>query len=115
MNLLEIAVDTGDSGPVVKLSGESDLSTAGQLSEALNAQLASGAQHLTVDLSGLRFADSATIRTFIETHQRFKNAGGTLELLNPQSTVAHAIGLLGVDQVLAVRTNAGPKDQPTAP
>jgi anti-anti-sigma regulatory factor len=33
-----------------------------ELSEALTAQLASGARHLTVDLSGLRFADSAMIR-----------------------------------------------------
>jgi anti-sigma B factor antagonist len=115
VSLLEITVDSGDSGSVVRLSGESDLSTAGQLSEALNAQVASGAQHLTIDLSGLRFADSATIRNFIEIHQKFKNSGGTLELLNPQPTVAHAISLLGVDQVLTVRTKSDPEDQPTIP
>lgn len=84
VSLLEIDVDTGDSGPVVRLSG-------------------------------LRFADSATIRNFIETHQKFKNSGGTLELLNPQPTVAHAISLLGVDQVLTVRVNSDPEDQATAP
>jgi hypothetical protein len=37
VSLLEIAVEAGTSGPVVRLSGESDLSTAAQLSDALTA------------------------------------------------------------------------------
>ncbi|MGD0557984.1 MAG: hypothetical protein ABSA93_23760 [Streptosporangiaceae bacterium] len=40
MTLLDITVDTGEFGPVVSLSGECDLSTAGQLSAALTAQRA---------------------------------------------------------------------------
>jgi hypothetical protein len=35
VRLLEITVGTGESGPVVRLSGEADLTTAGQLSDAL--------------------------------------------------------------------------------
>ena len=37
MGLLEITVEAGSSGPVVTLSGESDLTTAGQLRDALTA------------------------------------------------------------------------------
>jgi anti-anti-sigma factor len=115
VSLLEIAVGTGDPGPVVRLSGEAGLSTAGQLGEALTAYAASGARHLTIDLSGLRFADSAAIRVLIETRRELRKAGGTVGLLSPQPAVAHVISLLGVDRVLAVPTRPDPEDQPTVP
>ena len=74
MSLLEIAVEAGTSGPVVRLSDESDLSTVAQLSDALTAQIASGARHLVIDLSGLRFADSATIKVFTGAHLALNDA-----------------------------------------
>ena len=109
MSLLEISVAAGESGPVVTLSGEADVTTVAELSEALTAQLAVGARHLTVDLSGLRFADSAVIRELVMADRRLKDRGGGLELANPRPAVARALSLLGVDQVIEVRdgTNAG--------
>jgi anti-sigma B factor antagonist len=115
MSLLGISVEAGASGPLMRLSGESDLTTAGQLSDALSAQLASGAPHLTMDLSALRFADSATFRVLIEACRAFEGAGGALELLNPQPAVAQAIQLLGIDQVLTIRASAGSGDHPVIP
>lgn len=44
VGMLQITVAAGESGPVVRLSGECDLSVTRQLSDALNAQIASGAQ-----------------------------------------------------------------------
>jgi anti-anti-sigma factor len=108
VSLLDISVEAGESGPVVRLSGEADLSVAGQLSDALNAQVSSGARHLTVDLSGLRFADSAAIRTLIEAHLALKRQGGTLELAGIRPEVARTLSLLGVDQVIPVRPQADP-------
>ena len=109
MSLLEISVAAGESGPVVTLSGEADVTTVAELSEALTAQLASGARQLTVDLSGLRFADSAVIRELVMADRKLKDRGGGLELANPQPAVARALSLLGVDQMIEVRdgTNAG--------
>jgi anti-sigma B factor antagonist len=115
VSLLEITVETGTSGTVMKLSGECDLTTTGQLSDALGAQIATGVQHLTIDLSALRFADSMTIREFIEAHHALKTAGGTLELLRPQPAVAKSLRLLGVDQILTVRDKTGTGDQPMIP
>lgn len=112
MSLLDISVEAGASGPVMKLSGESDLTTAGQLGDALSSQLAGGTLHLTIDLSALTFADSATFRVLVEACRAFENAGGTFELLRPQPTVAQAIQLLGIDQVLIIRTSTGTGDHP---
>jgi anti-sigma B factor antagonist len=108
VSLLDIAVETGEDGPVVKLAGEADTSVAGQLSDALNAQISGGTRHLTVDLSGLRFADSAAIRTLVDAHLALQGQGGTLELANPQPLVARTLNLLGIDQVIPVRPQAGP-------
>jgi anti-anti-sigma factor len=65
VGLLEVSVAAGDSGPVVILSGEADLTNAAELSDALTAQVSGGARHLIVDVSGLRFADSAAIRALV--------------------------------------------------
>ena len=93
---------------MVTLSGECDVSVAGQLGDALDTQIADGARHLCVDISELRFADSACIGVFIRAHQVLEERGGTLELAFPQPAVARALGLLGVDQALTVRTRPGP-------
>jgi len=46
-----------------------------ELTEALTAQLADGAPHLTVDLSRLRFADSAVIRALVLADRTLKKRG----------------------------------------
>ena len=76
MSPLRISVAVGETGPVVTLSGEADLSTAAELSEALARQVSSGSQHLTVDITGLTFADSASVRTLVLAGRAMKNRGG---------------------------------------
>jgi anti-anti-sigma factor len=112
VGLLEISVAAGDSGPVLTLSGEADLTTVAELSQALTAQLASGARHLTVDLSGLRFADSAVIRELVLAGRKLKDRDGGLALANPQPAVARALSLLGVDQAIEVRDGRVPRADP---
>ena len=103
MSLLSIAVESRQFDVVMRLSGEADLSTVGQLRDALNEQISGGARQLTIDLSGLRFADSGSIRALTNAHLALKAQGGTLELVNPQPNVARVLVLLGIDQVLTVR------------
>ena len=108
MGLLEISVAAGEAGPVLMLSGEADLTTVAELTEALSAQLAAGARHLTVDLSRLRFADSAVIRELVLADRRLKDRGGGLALARPQPAVARALSLLGVDRTIEVRDAMSP-------
>jgi anti-anti-sigma factor len=98
---------SGESGPVVVLPGEADLTTAAQLSQALTAQISAGARHLTVDLSRLRFADSAAIRALVLAGRTLNDRAGTLELVRPQPTVARVLELLGIGQVFPVRGETG--------
>jgi anti-anti-sigma factor len=79
----EASVAAGEAGPVVVLSGEADLRSAGRLSELLTSQLAAGAVRLLVDVSGLSFADSASVRALV------------LVLVRPQPVVMRVLELLG--------------------
>lgn len=110
MNLLDIRVTDGEPGPVVVLSGEADLTTVAQLDDALNAQIAAGPRILTVDLSGLRFVDSASIAALVRAARRLTAQGGRLELIHPQPGVARTLSLMGVDQALAKPAAPGTHD-----
>ena len=100
---LGIRVAAGESGPVLMLSGEADITTLAQLESALSAQLAAGAAILTVDLSGLGFADSATIGALVRAARTLKAQGGRLDLASPQPALARMLALLGVGKVVPIR------------
>jgi anti-anti-sigma factor len=103
---LRTSVAAGESGPVVMLSGEADISSAGQLSDALTAQLSGGAQQLMVDVSGLSFADSASVRALVLAGRTLRERGGTLVIARPQRAVARLLELMGVDEMLVVQGGA---------
>jgi anti-anti-sigma factor len=97
---------------VLVLSGEADMTSAAELGDALAAQLSSGAQHLTADVSALRFADSASVRALVQTAQALKERGGNLVLISPQSSAARVLGPTGADQMLTVRLEADAEAEP---
>jgi anti-sigma B factor antagonist len=101
-NLLTAWVAAGESGPVVTLSGEADLTCAGQLGALITAQLSLGVRQLTVDVSGLRFADSATIRTLVLAARTLQQRGGSMVLLRPQQSVARILALTGTEQMFTI-------------
>ena len=113
MSILQSSVTTGPSGPVIVLAGEADLTTAAELNQLLAAQL-DGATTMTIDLSGLKFADSATVRELIRAHRALAQRGGTLVLGSPQPAVAKVLSLLGVDHILTVRHQARTRGQEPA-
>jgi anti-sigma B factor antagonist len=103
MSMLDISVTEARCGPVVVLSGEADLTTLAQLNSVLNEQIWAGFRLVTVDLSMLRFADSATIAALAQAARALRDRGGELELLRPQPAVARVLSLTGVDQTVIVR------------
>jgi hypothetical protein len=73
---LRSSVAAGESGPVVTLSGEADLSTAAELSEALARLVSSGSQHLTVDITRLTFRRLSVRQDPGAGGRAMKNQGG---------------------------------------
>lgn len=96
----------GDGGPVIVVTGEADIISAGQLRDVISAELASGAVFLTIDAAGLSFADSAAIGVLAGTGRTLRELGGRLVLLRPQQAVLRKLTLLGVTQVITVHAAA---------
>jgi anti-sigma B factor antagonist len=100
--MLQASVEAGESGPVIVLAGEADLTCAEELGALIAGQLAGGIRQLTIDVSGLRFADSASIRTLVLAARTLTERGGSLVLLDPQQAVARVLALLGADQMVTI-------------
>lgn len=63
---------------------------------------------------GVRSADTASVRALLAAHRMLNDLGGSLELARPQSAVVKMLALIGVDQVLTIRTQARTGPEPTA-
>ena len=108
MSTLQVSVSAGRDGPVMVLSGEADMTSLTVLNDALAAAIPHGARHLTVDTSGLQFADSASVRALVLAALTLKDRGGFLVLLHPQPALTHVLTLLGADQVITLRPAPAP-------
>ena len=102
-SMLAASVAAGVSGPVIVLSGEADLASVAQLSALITAQLSRGTRQLTIDVSELRFADSATIRTLVLAAKTLKHRGGNLVLLRPRQPMIRLLDLLGAAPMFTIR------------
>jgi anti-anti-sigma factor len=113
---LDASVAAGRSGPVIMLSGETDLVSVAELSALLSRQLSGGTVELTIDAAGLRFADTASIRALMLAARTLKERGGRLILLHPQRPVAKMLAMLGADQMFTIRgeTAGGPEAEASA-
>ena len=87
VSTLRASVSAGESGPVLTLSGGTDLATVAELSELVTGQLSGGTRHLTIDASGLSFADSASVRVLVLAATALRKRGGGLVLLDRKSVV----------------------------
>jgi anti-sigma B factor antagonist len=92
------SVQEEDGTPVVYLSGELDLTTAGQFSTAIDAVLASHPDRLTLDASGLTFIDSSGIVLLVSAAQRVQE----VQVRDPAPVVRRLIELTGLTKVLRI-------------
>ena len=113
MSTFHASVAAGESGPLIVLTGEVDITTAAELSELVTGQLAEGTLHLTIDVGGLDFADTAAIRVFLLAAKKLRQRGGDLVLLRPQRTLARVLEILGAEEVIEIqgRTGAAPEHE----
>ena len=114
MSTLRASVSAGESGPVITLSGETDVTTVAELSKLVTAQLSGGTLLLTIDAAGLSFADSASVRVLALAARTLQQRGGGLVLLRPQRVLTRILEVMGVDQMITIRgqTEIRPEPEP---
>ena len=80
MNTLSASIAAGETGPLITLSGSVDITNHAELSEVLADPRVNGTLHLTIDASGLSFADSMATRALALTAKILKERGGGMVL-----------------------------------
>jgi len=86
--------DAGD--PVVRLTGEIDISNAEPIGDALDGIVGPDARRIVVDLSDLQFMDSAGIAMLLRTAARVE----TVEIRNPSEVIKRIIECTGLTGIL---------------
>lgn len=86
---------------VLSIAGELDISTAGDLSAAIELA-ATRAFEVWVDLSDTTFMDSSGLHALAECHAHLAESRRRLVLICPEGPVLRVLKLTGVDQMLEV-------------
>jgi anti-anti-sigma factor len=87
---------------VVELSGEADLNDSAALRDMLAEQTADPSAALVLDLSRLRFTDSAAPHVILVAGRSVAGRSGGLALAAPLEPVRRILQLSGADQLVPV-------------
>lgn len=103
--LLQVATERNGSDVVVRAAGEVDMNTVALFREALGraCEEALPSAPVTADLSDVTFLSSAGLTVLLEIHHRCRDQGTPLSVKVAHRTVARALEITGVDQILDLR------------
>jgi len=93
---------TMGSSVVVSVTGEVDIATTAQLSDALRAALRPDAKGLVCDLTGVSFLGAAGLTTLLVARRRALACHTWFDLVCPQPLPGKVIALVGLDAVFSL-------------
>ncbi|ACU75478.1 anti-sigma-factor antagonist [Catenulispora acidiphila DSM 44928] len=92
-----------DRVSVVEVSGDVDMSVAGQLSDVLEPLVAD--RDVVLDCTGVTFFDSMGLRVAVNALNQAAQAGTAFSLV-PSQTVARVLELAGVTSIFVIHDSA---------
>ncbi|WP_328375021.1 STAS domain-containing protein [Micromonospora zamorensis] len=90
----------------LRLTGELDLSTAPELSAAIDRLTAAGETRVLLDLTDLTFCDSTGMAVFVRGDNRAAVEGGWLRLTGASGRVERVLRVTGLADVLRYEPEA---------
>jgi len=90
----------GQAGVVVECRGEMDICAEVPLRDALERAMRQSPAGVRVDLSKVRYIDSACIAVLLKASDRLSKDGGHLVISALSPVVQRALSLLGIDTTL---------------
>ncbi|HEY9390726.1 MAG TPA: STAS domain-containing protein, partial [Mycobacteriales bacterium] len=81
---------------VMRVAGEIDIATVGQITDELSQLLADGCRYLVVDLSMTGFCDASGLSSLIVAQDRVRARRGWLRLVGPQPIVRKLFHVTGL-------------------
>ena len=87
---------------LVTLVGEADFTGSQTLHGVLDAETGKKPGLLIIDMSALRYIDSAALQAIVGANLAQARNGGRLALVNPHDNVARVLQITEVDQMVPV-------------
>ena len=102
---------------LVKLIGEVDILSVGELKRRTAQLDKSMPAHVVFDLSGLEFIDSSGINALVQSVRGVETQGGTAALAGPSDEAKRVFDIIGLSQVVSVvqDVSAALRPPPEAP
>ncbi|MDG4758276.1 STAS domain-containing protein [Micromonospora sp. WMMD710] len=88
------------SGACLRLAGELDLSTAPELTAAIDRLTEAGERRVLLDLTDLTFCDSTGMAVFVRGDNRAAADGGWLRVVGANGRVERVLRVTGLAEVL---------------
>jgi anti-anti-sigma factor len=98
---LHIEVRTAEQGPVIRLVGDLDVSTAPELWACIE-ELEDPRAVTELDLGDLDFVDSSGISCLFRLHQRVADAGGMVVARRPTPQIRRMLEMTQLTRLIAV-------------
>ncbi|HLF98891.1 MAG TPA: STAS domain-containing protein [Acidimicrobiia bacterium] len=95
-----------DSGAVVWVRGEHDISTVGALTDTLARAIAFDSTEVVVDLSGVQFMDAATVSVIVRTREYLRERQRALVLRSPSTSAKRIFDLCELSDLFDVSPDA---------
>ncbi len=102
MSLLEVDTEKKDGYIRLGLTGELDISSAGQVEEALSQAEASEPDLILIDLRSLEFMDSTGLRTVVSADARARERGSRLAVVRGPEPVDRIFTVTRLDERLRI-------------
>lgn len=109
MNDFSVSTRRDEQGrTVIAPSGELDLATHRQFSEAVSEVLGAGDGHLVIDLTDTTFMDSTSLGTLISARRRTHTMGGSFVIRCRDARLLRLFEVTSLDKVFAIEPGHDP-------
>ena len=114
---LRLSVARGEAETIVVLAGELDMSTVGQLSDAVTEELEHQPNQIVIDIADLTFCDSLGLGTLVVLSRVAQAQRTRLTLRNPTAFFTRMLEVTGLEAGLTVSDgqSAASGSRPEAP
>jgi anti-sigma B factor antagonist len=102
-------VNATDEATVIHVRGEIDVATAGRLRDVIEPHMGPR-QTIILDLSEVKFMDSACLHVLVRARGQLTENGGSLILRNPSSAAHRVLSVAGATDLLETDARDHPSD-----
>ena len=85
---------------IIDLCGRFDAAAKKEVQQAIDAAFATGTSHVILNLTDVSLVDSAAIGLLAINHQKVKQKGGRISLLNPKPEVRMILDMAAMPRLI---------------